>query len=179
MVRTPFALWELPSVGYGFVAQVVGTLTADRADIGRRSVAYLRSPLPGEGNALLVNYAGGHAPGIKQSGHSPTGGGQGVVLSEHVQLDQGSAGMVVRMRARALVVLSASFDPGWTVLLDGRRARTVMVAPALVGVSVGPGTHRVVFRYQGFSSYLPLLLVTPAVLVAAFVCDRRRRLPRA
>ena len=178
MVRGPYALWELPSVGYTFIARVVGTITADRADIGLRSVAYLRSSWPEEGNALLVNYAGARAPVVPDAGQAPVDGGQGAILSEHAQLGQGSARVVVRMRERAVVVLSASYDPGWTVLVDGKRAGTVMVAPALVGVSVGPGVHRVVFQYRGFSFYLPLLLVTLAVLVGALVYDRRRRLRR-
>jgi hypothetical protein len=174
MVRGPYALWELPSVGYAFIAGVVGTLTENRADVGLRSVPYLRSALPEEGKALLVNYAGGRGPALPASERTPTAGGEGEVLSEHARLDQGSARMVIRMRQRALVVLSASFDPGWTVLVDGQVANPIMVAPALVGVSVGPGTHRVVFQYRGFSFYVPLLLVTPAVLVVALVYDRRR-----
>jgi hypothetical protein len=183
MVRGPYALWELPSVGYSFIARVVGTITADRADIGVRSVAYLRSSGPEEGNALLVNYAGGRAPVVPPSGSTPgTGGtgtgGAGDILSEHTRLDQGSARMVVRTQDHAVVVLSASFDPGWTVLVDGRRADPVMVAPALVGVVVGPGVHRVIFQYQGYSFYLPLLLLTVAVLVAALAYDWRRRRPR-
>ena len=179
MVRGPYALWELPSVGYTFVARVAGTITADRTDIGLRSVAYLRSSSPEDGNALLVNYAGGRAPVVPASGRPPAAGGGGDILSERTQLGQGSAQVVVRMRERAVVVLSASFDPGWTVLVDGRKADAVMVAPALVGVVVGPGVHRVAFRYQGFSSYPPLLLVTLVVLVAALVAHRRRRPNRA
>ena len=51
------------------------------------------------------------------------------------------------------MVLSASFDPGWTVTVDGHPARTEMVAPALVAVTVPAGRHHVVFRYSGFGSY--------------------------
>jgi hypothetical protein len=175
MVRGPYALWELPSVGYAFIAGVVGTLTENRADVGLRSVPYLRSALPGEGKALLVNYAGARAPAVPATERPPAAAGEGVVLSVHARLDQGSARVVVRMRQRGLVVLSASFDPGWTVVVDGRAAHPIMVAPALVGVSVGPGTHQVVFRYRGFSFYGPLLLVTLAVLVIALFYDHRRR----
>ena len=45
----------------------------------------------------------------------------GAVLSEHVQLGQGSARVVGPVANAALVVLSASFDPGWTVRVDGGR----------------------------------------------------------
>ena len=53
-------------------------------------------------------------------------------------------------------MLKASYDPGWKVTVDGQPAATEMVAPALVGVTVSPGFHTVVFTYVGYS-YYPLL----------------------
>ena len=42
-----------------------------------------------------------------------------------------------------------------------------MVAPALVGVVVGPGVHTVTFAYAGYGSYIPLFVL--AVLVIALL----------
>ena len=64
---------------------------------------------------------------------------------QRADLANGQAGAVVRTNRRATVVLSASYDPGWSATVDGRTAPTVMVAPALVGVVVGPGVHTVAF----------------------------------
>jgi membrane protein implicated in regulation of membrane protease activity len=54
-----------------------------------------------------------------------------------------------------------------------------MVAPALVGVVVGPGVHTVTFSYSGYGSYDALLLLALAVLavlaIAPFVWRRVRR----
>ena len=69
-------------------------------------------------------------------------------------------------RRRATVVLSASYDPGWRATVDGHPAPTVMVAPAVVGVDVGPGVHSVTFRYGGYGSYVPLFVLALVVLVA-------------
>ena len=83
------------------------------------------------------------------------------------------------------MLLKASFDPGWTATVDGVPVADQMVAPALVGVAVGPGTHRVVFTYHGYGSYAALFAVAVATLVALGVGPavwrrrRRRGLPMA
>ncbi len=68
-----------------------------------------------------------------------------------------------------VVVLSASFDPGWTATIDGRSQPTEMVAPALVATTVQAGTHRVVFDYTGFRGY-PLLFAISAATLLALLC---------
>jgi hypothetical protein len=73
------------------------------------------------------------------------------------------------MERPGLMVLSASFDPGWEVTVDGIPSPPVMVAPALVSVRVGPGTHRVVFPY---ARYPVLLILSALVLIGALVADR-------
>jgi hypothetical protein len=65
-----------------------------------------------------------------------------------------------------VVVLSASFDPGWSGSVDGRPVATEMVAPALVAVTVPPGAHQVVFRYHGFAAYPELLALALLSLLA-------------
>ena len=73
------------------------------------------------------------------------------------------------------MVLSASFDPGWSVHVDGRRAATQMLAPAVVGVSVPPGVHDIVFSYVGFAYYPELLAVLVLTLAALmWTCVVRR-----
>ena len=73
-----------------------------------------------------------------------------------------------------MVLLSASFDPGWQAFVDGRPAVTEMVAPALVGVGVKPGVHTVRFVYRGFPDYLQLLVLSASAFVALVVVERRR-----
>ena len=48
-----------------------------------------------------------------------------------------------------------------------------MLAPALVGVSLGPGTHDVVFRYIGFRWYPELWAIGFLGLGGAFWVGRR------
>ncbi len=184
MHRGPYSLWELPGVGYVSVARSVGTVAEDRADVGEVSVPLLRSELPDEGRTLLVDWDGdGRATGTGRDVPAPAtdGGRPGSVVAQRALLDAGSAAATVRMVGHGLVVLSASFDPGWTVTVDGRPAAPVMVAPALVAVQVGPGTHRIVFRYRGYAGYPYLMALSVLVLAGAFVAERwwvARSVPR-
>jgi hypothetical protein len=175
-----FQLLRLPGNSYIRVVDAVGSVTANRGDIGSRTAAYLRSPLPSEGRYLTVGFAGatpapptlsstpmpssGTAPGLPAAARAPTA--SGTVLHEHVDLADGTATAEVTATRWAVVVLSASFDPGWSVSVDGRPTGTEMVAPALVAVTVPPGTHQVVFRYHGFAAYPELFALALLSLLA-------------
>ncbi len=161
----PYLLWVLPGRGYVRVVDTVGVLSADRSDVGRMSVPYLRSGLPGQGFYLSVAY-GDAAPAPLSAGDvAALSGPAGVVRTEDDDLPDGTVTATVVARRRADVVLSASYDPGWTVLVDGHRARVVMLAPALPAVQVGPGPHVVTFRYGGFGLYPELFAVSAVAVV--------------
>jgi uncharacterized membrane protein YfhO len=72
-------------------------------------------------------------------------------------------------------VLSASYDPGWTATVNGRRQPTRTVAPALVAVDVPAGTDRVVFRFHGYGDYPELLALSGLTLAIVAVMLVRRR----
>jgi uncharacterized membrane protein YfhO len=81
-----------------------------------------------------------------------------------------------------VVVLSASYDPGWTVTVNGQRVPTRMVAPALVAVDAPAGTDHIVFRFHGYGDYpelFALSALTLAIIAAAPWCVRRFRRRRA
>jgi uncharacterized membrane protein YfhO len=87
------------------------------------------------------------------------------VVVEHADITAGQVHAVVKANRAATVVLSASYDPGWTATVDGQPRPTVMVAPALVGVVVGAGVHSVVFSYGGYGAYPVLFLLALLVFV--------------
>ena len=78
-------------------------------------------------------------------------------------------------RATTIELRVAERHGGWEVLVDGHPAATEMVAPALVGVRVGPGVHTVSFIYRGFPDYSQLLILGAVAFVALVVVDRRWR----
>jgi Bacterial membrane protein YfhO len=159
----PYSLWTLDGGGYVQAGRVAGELSANRTNVGTRSVALLRSGLAADAAYLSVRY-GSDAGG---DGRVPTGPRQssaGTVGTQRADLDNGQASATVQMRRPGIAVLSASYDPGWTATVNGRRQPIRMVAPALVAVATPAGTDRVVFRYHGYGGYPELLVLSGLTL---------------
>ncbi len=159
----PYCLWALPDGGLIHLYDTTGVLSANRADIGTRSVSLLDSPLLDEQRDLTVAFNGGRAARPSAPGRRRLVGPPGRVVAEQSDLANGEASAVVHANRVTTVVLSASYDPGWHAVVNGRSVPTVMVAPALVGVVVSPGTHTVTFRYGGYGSYDVLFLLALVV----------------
>jgi hypothetical protein len=173
-----YCLWALPDPGYIHVYDTTGVLDATRADVGTQSEQLLDSPLTDEQRDLTVAFNGGRAAQPTASQAEVLTGSPGHVVVQTADLANGEARAVVKANRRATVVLSASYDPGWRATVNGHPAPTVMVAPALVGVVVGPGVHTVTFSYGGFGSYAALFALALLVLVALAIwtiVENRRR----
>lgn len=169
-----YSLWSTGNRGYVHLGRIVGQFPADRTNVGFRSVTLLRSPLPQEANFLRVAY-GEHGRAMSALPPVQRDPPVGTVVSENDHLGRGEVTTVVRMRQPGVVVLSASFDPGWTVTVDGRVGAIQMVAPALVATAVPAGAHRIVFRYDGFAAYPELFALSGLTLFAVLVGGALRR----
>jgi hypothetical protein len=164
-----YCLWALPDAGYIHVFDTTGVLHATRANVGTQSVPLLDSNQLADQEDKTVAFNGGAASPPTAPGGTSLRGPPGHVVVEHTDLAQGNSSAVVKTNRRATVVLSASYDPGWKVTVNGQPEPTVMVAPALVGVDVGPGVHTVRFSYGGYGHYDLLLLLALLVFVALAV----------
>jgi hypothetical protein len=180
----PYWLWTINGSGYVQAGQIVGEISANRTNVGTRSVPLLHSGLAADGAYLSVRYGSGGGDGPLPTVRSQSSAGTviaGSVSQERAALDDGEASATVRMRQPGVAVLSASYDPGWTATVNGRQQPTRMVAPALVAVDVPAGTDHVVFRYHGYGDYPALLSLsglTLAMFAVAPTCvgyARRRR----
>ncbi|HWF35788.1 MAG TPA: hypothetical protein VG295_10445 [Solirubrobacteraceae bacterium] len=168
-----YALWRIGTPGYVRAGTVVGSLTADRTNVGVRSIPLLHSRLAERGAYLRVAFSRS-GPARARVGALPASPA-GKVRAERDDLVQGQVAATVTLRRPGIAVLSASFDPGWTALVGGRPARTEMVAPALLATPVPAGTSRVVFRYRGYGEY-PLLFAVSALTLLVFLgVDVKRR----
>ncbi len=159
-----YSLWTISNAGYLSIGRIVGRLTANRTDVGRRSIGLLHSRLAQAGDYLRVAF--GQSGGLRPLPSEPAQPSAGTVIAESDLLEQGEVSATVRVREPGVVVLSASSDPGWTVSVDGHSRHTQMVAPALVATTVPAGSHTIVFRYHGFRGY-PLLFALSGLALAA------------
>jgi hypothetical protein len=168
-----YCLWQLRWNRYIHVGGVSGALAADRTDIGSRSARLLRSSLAKDGSYLRVAY--GSKDAIQPSHSALRASPAGTTLAESDALARGQARATVKLGYPGVAVLSSSFDPGWHVILDGRKERPEMLAPALVGAKVPAGIHKVEFSYSGYDGYPLLLALAGAAITALLVMDLRRR----
>jgi hypothetical protein len=174
-------LWTIGDAGYVRAGRIVGEISANRTNLGARSLRLLGSGLATDGAYLAVRY-GVNGGGDSRLPTVPSQSAAGAVRAQRADLDDGEASAMVRMHRPGVALLSASYDPGWTATVNGRRQPTRMIAPALVAVDVPAGTDHVVFRFHGYDNYAELLALsglTLAIIAIAPVCRRRARRRRA
>jgi hypothetical protein len=173
MVNGPYSLWQINSNGYVDPVDVTGDLSANRADVGSRSLDLLYELGPNED--WSVQWPGLPPPPAAAQGANVERGlaPPGTVDHTRADLSSGSFRATVTMHKAGTLLFSVSYDPGWHAWVDGRPVRTEMLAPALVGVQLGAGQHHVVFRYLGFRWYPELWAVGLLGLAGAFWAGRR------
>jgi Bacterial membrane protein YfhO len=164
----PYWLWTINGDGYVQVGQIVGTISANRTNVGTQSVPLLHSGLADNGAYLGVRY-GADGGGDDSLPTVRSQSSAGTVRAESTDLGDGEASATVRMRQPGVVVLSASYDPGWTATVNGRPQPTRMVAPALVAVDVSAGTDHVVFTFHGYGDYPELFALSGLALAMAAI----------
>ena len=172
-----YSLWSTGTAGYVKVGTIVGGISENRTNVGVRSIPVLDSELTQRQDYLEVAF-GGPGAATPTPPLAPRHGSVGSVLNETDELARGTVTATVRLKRAAVVVLSASFDPGWSATVDGRRRPTLIVAPALVAVRVPAGTHRIAWRYRAPGGYPELFALGALVLLAALVHDLRARISR-
>jgi len=179
MHRGPYRLWIIRSNGYLDVVETVGVVHEDRADVASQSLGLIRSSLIARHLDLAVAFDGAAAAARTTSlrpSTSTTINSPGSVPSQPMSLSNGVARGMVHLVRPGIVMLSASFDPGWHVTVDGHPEPIQVLAPAVVGVKVTAGIHRVEFTYRGFSLYPELIVlgIMALLVLLALTWSRRR-----
>lgn len=176
------SLYQVQTGGYLGVVDVLPPITADRTNLAERVEPFLRSALVSQGRFPAIDFSGGPPlaavtlPATNRDSALP-----GSVASEIASIEDGVVVGEVDMDRAGMVLLKASFDPRWTVEVDGREVPTQMIAPSFVGREVAAGHHSIAFRYRPFSRYDALLAfgaVVFAVLQWAGAVVRRLAPPR-
>jgi hypothetical protein len=166
-------LYEIPTSGYFQVVDRVGSIAADRVDINAATNDFRSSD-----QATRNIYPGVAFDGAKPAPDTVVGTPDtvpGSVLNQSNRRENGLFEASVFANRAAVVVLKATYDPGWRVTVDGKRAHTVMMAPSIVGVEVGPGQHQIRFSYRAYGHYPSLLTIGALTLLALGMWPERRR----
>lgn len=172
--RDGSVLWQVPTSGYlDLIDTTSPTITADRTDLFQRASFFMKSELLREGRYPTIAFAGQPAarptlPPTPSAGGAPSDP-PGSISSEYDALAEGSVTAEVVADRPAVVLLKVSFDPRWTVAVDGVAATTEMVAPSFIGVNVPAGTHSIAFRYQAFPHYALLLSIGALTFVGLWI----------
>ena len=167
-----FILYRFDDVAYVSVVDTIAPIAADRMNLGAQTSWVLRSELVERGMLPTIAFGGRPTPSPTLGPNELPRASPGRVLDVFAGPQDGVFIADVELQRSGVILLSSSFDPRWTVQVDGVRSRPQMVAPALVGVTVAPGRHRVVFAYGPFSWYGPLLLAAVLSIVGLAIGEQ-------
>jgi hypothetical protein len=169
-----WGLWAVPTSGYLQVVDTTTAITADRTNLGSHTAGFLSSTLPAQHLIPVMAFAG--APGAAPTAaFDRPAGPAGVITQQHSRPDDGVFGGTIVANRNAVVMLKATYDPHMKVTVDGRPAKTQMLAPSFVGVAVTPGQHTIEFHYEPFGYYWALFLLGALTLVALALVPRYGR----
>jgi hypothetical protein len=173
----PYWLWQVEGAGPLRVVDTTTPIVADRFDLTTATSAFLRSELPDLGRYPTVAFDGRPAARPTLAADDDPTGQAGSVLAATAHPADGVFSGRVRAVRPAVVALAASFDPRWTATVDGIPVPVQMIAPALVGVPVDAGEHRVRFSYRPISAwqYAWWFGVGALAIVGLAWFDRRHR----
>ncbi len=159
-------LWQVATSGYLQVVDTTPALVADRTNIGQHTALFLESPQLGQGLVPVVAFGGSHAATPTDPLGTVEARPAGTVDVQYDLPDDGEFGGVVTASRPAIVMLKATYDPRWKVTVDGKTAKTQMLAPSFVGVGVSAGRHTIAFRYVPYPYYWELLTLGALALIA-------------
>jgi hypothetical protein len=169
-------LYRVDTSGYFQVIDIMGAEIANRTDIGSSSYSFRYSDLAMQNEYPSVSFNGAPAAPPTVAGNVQPAGTPGTVIQQGNDKENGLFYATVRANRPAGVLLKESFDPRWTVTVDGIPQKPVMIAPSLVGVEVPAGVHVIRFHYKSYSHYPILVGIGILTLLALVIWPRRRRL---
>lgn len=174
-------LYRVDTTGYFDIVGSDATFTGDKSEVFTAASTWMASDLPAkkEHPAISLEGGGGRTFNLSRSAEIlrqmsfDAGPSRGMIVSERTDGDIYAAS--VDIARPSMVMLKATFHPGWHATVDGVPVPTLMLMPSYVAVPVRSGTHNVRFEYRAPKGRLPLLLFGLALLPAIGVAEWRRR----
>jgi hypothetical protein len=166
-------LWRIPEVSYLDVVDTIAPIEADRWNLGRQTAPYLTSELYADRLVPTVAFGGRAAARPTLGTGDLPARPPGVVIDSTADPASGVFQGTVDMERPGVVLVKASFDPRFVATVDGVEVPTQMLAPAMVGIPVPAGEHRVRLEYHPYPGYLLLIAVGAAAILGLGALSRR------
>lgn len=151
----------------------------------RAQVVHRLRPVRDASVALAMIHAGGFDPGseVLWTGPLPLPPVRAPVTPDSVRVIQygfNECDFMVATTAPGIFVLRDQWDPDWDATVDGSPVEIHRVDYLMRGILIGPGVHRIVFRYEPRALALGIRISTAALIVSlllglAGVVQRLRR----
>ena len=171
-------LYRVNTSGYFQVIDVIGSVIANRTNIGSASSVFRYSDLAMHNQYPAVGFNGALPAPPTVGGSVQPAGSPGTVIKQSNDKENGLFSATVLANRTAGVLLKESFDPRWTVTVDGVPQKPVMIAPSLVGVEVPAGEHVIKFHYKSYSHYPILVVIGILTILGLALWPWRKRLFR-
>jgi Gpi18-like mannosyltransferase len=168
-----YSLWVVKTSGYLQVVDRGLPLQADRTNVEAATRQFRESKMASEGVYPGVAFADEPGPAPTFAGPGPPSGPPGRVVTQRAAPQDGVFLASVNASRPAVALLKASYDPRWSVTVDGQPAKPAMLAPSLTGVEVPAGNHLVLFRYKPYGGYALLLAIGAITLLGLVLAPRR------
>ncbi len=167
---TRYTLYQAPTSGYGEYVHLFDRMpAADSQALVRKNRPWLLSTDRAARGFIEWDYPAESTAGpIRASGCANGTTGEESVSPGRVEL-------IARCETAGTLLLKMTYDPGWQVTVDGAPAKTFMVSPAYIGLSIPAGIHSVLARYQPAPLKTPLLAVGLFAAALAIPITRRLR----
>ncbi len=167
-------LYEVGTTGYFQVIDIIDQISANRTNLRETTREFRYSDRATHDEYPAVAFNGTPAAEPTYTSPAPPPGPAGIVVEQHdTDATDGSFRATVRAFRPAAVLLKESFDPRWSVTIDGSAAKPVMLAPSLVGVEVPAGTHEIAFQYKKYPHYPLLVAIGVGTLLGLAIWPRR------
>jgi hypothetical protein len=163
-------LWQVDTSGYLEVVDTTPAITADRTNLLAKTKDFLSSDAAANHQIPVIAFGGDAAAAPTNPSGVAKSGPAGDVTVQFARPDDGVWGGEVDANRPSVVMLKSTYDPRIHVTVDGKPAKTQMLAPSFIGVAVPAGHHTVEFHYVPFGYYWELFLLGALALIAlAFI----------
>jgi hypothetical protein len=185
-LRTQFGrdrIFNAPGSGYFDIVDVAAASSVNKGSFYTVNEQWLRSDWVEKRAHLWLDFGEGAPSGLARlTANVPlpaipaSNGRGGEIMSERQSGDDYRAEFVISRPS--FVLFRMTWHPNWVAYVDGRVQKTEMLSPGFLGVSVSPGQHSILLRYEPGRWKWMMALAGLLIVMAGMIVERRGYLAR-